>query len=94
MRELDYPQGDEGADGWNMTSSDCVLRRASGKRSDGPPEEFQEAVAEQRKERTKGQSESAEAERQRQKGQQAQQQKKATARAAGKTGTSLAERMQ
>ena len=31
MRELHDPQGDEGPDGWNMTSSDCVLREGSGR---------------------------------------------------------------
>ena len=30
VRELNNPQGDEGADGRNMTSSDCVLRDGSG----------------------------------------------------------------
>ena len=31
VRELDGPPGDEGADGWSMTSSDCVLREGSGR---------------------------------------------------------------
>ena len=29
VRELNNPQGNEGADGWNMMSSDCVLREGS-----------------------------------------------------------------